>query len=266
MKTGTFRGTLVVGILAQSVLSGCFPALENRRSVETAFTAVEMPSAADGSREASVGQYMAMGNMQVKQGPAWKLKEPLKTKVPGTFGVNFDVEIQPCVLEAWYQCDDGVAFVAPSRFAKAIYDGKSVFSDQDELGLRVGADGKTAKLYCDNGVFNMMQPGYCIWSRPATAEELRKFEKIQTKRIFPYGDARAIVFSGVSKGKLTLTLEEWVPMRQLAVRQSSKDYTFDLAPNGVTRVAVQGCVIDVLSVSSAGIRFRVDQPFPEAHE
>jgi hypothetical protein len=247
------------------LMTGCFPALENRRSVESAFTPIEMRINSDGTRVASVGEYIALGNMEVMDGPAWRLKQPLKTTLPGTLGIGFDVSIQPCVLEAWYQCDDGLAFVAPSRFATATYDGKSVFADQDELGIRVSPDGKQVKLYCDNGVFNGFGPGatYCIWSRPIKPDELAKFEKVSRRRIFPQTDARGLLFSGVSGGKLILTLENWEMKRAIASKGEVKDYTFDLSRTGPTKISVQGCVIEVLSATPEGLTYRVLKPFEE---
>jgi hypothetical protein len=180
-----------------------------------------------------------------------------------TMGINFDVSIEPCVFDAWYQCDDGLAFVAPSRFAKATFNGKSVYADNDELGIRVSEDGKQVKLYCDNGVFNGVGPGttYCVWSRPIRPDELGKFERITRRRLFPQADARGLLFSGVSDGKLVLTLEAWEMNRSIPSRGPVKDYTFDLSRTGPTRVSVQGCVIDVLSATPEGVRYRLVKPF-----
>ena len=254
-------------LVAPVVLSGCFVGIENRRSVEGSFEPIKLSADPANEQTASVGQYVAVDNMEVASGPAWKLKSKLETSIPGTMGIPFKVTLKPCTLEAWYVCDSGMAFVAPAKYAAAIFDGKSVFSDQDELGIRMPAS-KSGKmqLYCDNGAFNGLPPGYAVWSREMTPAEVAMFEQVSVVRVFPQAHARGVIFSGVSGGKLTFTLESWEQVRSLPVRISAKDYVFDLNTQSPTSVNIQGCQLEILSADSEGIRYRVSRPFSPSED
>lgn len=248
--------------LMPAVLSACFRGMENRRSVEASFAPIKLSIDPKDVQKASVGQYVVVENMEVAKGPAWKLKSPLETTIPGTMGISFNVRLKPCTLEAWYVCDSGMAFVAPAKYATAEFGGKSVFSDQDELGIRVPPEGKgKMQLFCDNGAFNGVPPGYAIWSRDMTSTEMALFEKVSTIRVFPQAHGRGVIFSGVSGGKLTFTLESWEQVRSLSVRTDAKDYVFDLKAGGSTTVSIQGCQFEVLAADSKGIRYRITKPF-----
>jgi hypothetical protein len=262
-----FAFATALWLLSPIGLSGCFVGIENRRSVEASFEPIQLQANSTEPKRASVGQYVIVDKMDVAKGPAWKLKSKLETTIPGTMGITFNVTMNPCLLEAWYVCDSGIAFVAPAKYASATFNGKSVFSDQDELGIRAATDGSgTIKVFCDNGAFNGVPPGYAIWSRDMTPAETAMFERVTVTRVFPQAHGRGVVFSGVSGGKLTLTLEAWEQVRSLPVRIEAKDYVFDMQPGGPTTVSVQGCQLEVLSADSSGIRYRISKPFPGSSE
>ena len=73
---------------------------------------------------------------------------------------------------------DQILFTAPKGAGSAIFNGKSVFSPEDELGLRVDRKTGRVQLYCDNSGFNNTIPGVAVWTPSATLEEQAAFNAL----------------------------------------------------------------------------------------
>ena len=207
------------------------------------------------------GEYMIADGLETRSAPAWRLTKQLNTTLPGTFGVEFKISIDPCVLYPAYSSPQGIAYLAPQGMAGAAYEGKSVFGFNDQMGIRVPPSGHPIYLFCDNGTFNQVPHGFAIWSRQIRPDELALFERTRTEQAFwkPWG--RGLTYGGTSGGKLTVTFEELKNEAGTLVKQSEKDFTFDLNPDGPTEISVWGCRVRVLSASSTEIKFQVLQGF-----
>jgi len=195
-------GMVVCGLaLAMAVLSGCVvgPGLSLHVNEH-----VTLASKGKYSNEPLVARQgdVVVSNQPVFKVDAFRLESVFEGKVPGTFGVNFDVRIDPCWLVLSYQDERWLYYVAESGCVAAWYSGTSVFSANDEAGIRVSKSGsKPMEWFVDNSRYNgLPERGYARWHRKVSASEAENL----TKDEYVFGRSRDrtkwVRFDGESSG------------------------------------------------------------------
>jgi hypothetical protein len=249
--------------LAISMLTGCFVVPEYRTSPEPAFTNPRSAWVIGEPKSATVGDLVLAEGAEIRTGPAYELVRPLAFSMPGTFGVQFLCTLQPCVLEPRGIVGDQLLFTAPQGAGTATFDGESVFSPEDELGIRVDRETGRVRLYCDNSRFNKTFPGLAVWSRSATPEERDAFKLTSCERLCWLPRNAALRYSGASSGEVRFTYTRYKLSEQSRLLEEidSTEYRFDSPAGGRGEIAVRGAVIELLSISPTELRYIVKRGF-----
>lgn len=259
------RKTTPVWVISCLFAVGCFRAPEGRTSIEPMFHSPREVWKIGEAESATVGDIILVEGADVRTANAFQLSKPLAFTLPGTLGISFDCTIDPCILEPQYIARDYVAYVAPLGAGRATYNGRPVFADGDELGIRVHRRNGQFYLYCDNSVFNAGYAvhGFAVWTREATATERAAFTPTTIERMYWAGQARALRYAGSSGGEMRFDYCRY--RRNLTdgslTELESTEYRFDLPSGGTGEIAIRGAVVEILSISPSEVRYRVRSGF-----
>ncbi|MDI9402470.1 MAG: hypothetical protein QM516_01235 [Limnohabitans sp.] len=212
---------------------------------------------------ATVGDLILANGLDVRTGPAFELTRELKFSLPGSYGVGFDCTLQPCVLEPHRIVGDDVLYVAPKGAGSATFNGKSVFAELDELGLRVNERTGVVSLYCDNGRFNGVVAGFAVWKRAISPEERAAFRKTTCERMFWRPQSAALRYSGSSGGEVRFiyTRYAYVNADGVLVELDSTEFRFDAPSTGRGEIAVRGALIELLATTPTELRYIIRTGF-----
>jgi len=250
-------------IFASSLLAGCLQGPEARTGPNTVFGPAQEINYLSGKKFKSVtaGEYILTVGLEERDVPIYKLTKPLRTTVPGTLGIPFDVEIDPCVLEPKYGCNDGIAFVAPASKCRATYNGTSVFGKDDEIGIRVDKSKKRKLIFVDNGRSAGFPSGYIIYKRTLSSAEEPLFEASASSRTFWKGKGRGIIYGGAANGRLVIIYEEYLITPSGFNKDVERELQFDIPEDGVTKISIRGAELEVSRADSQALEYRIVKAF-----
>ena len=257
-----------LALIAIPMLTGCVMRQEIGVSPEPAFGEARSAWTIGTEESATVGDLILANGLDVRTGPAFELTRELKFSLPGTFGTSFDCALQPCVLEPHRIVGDEVLYVAPKGAGSATFNGKSVFAELDELGLRVNDRTGKVSLYCDNGRFNGIVPGFAVWKRSISPEERAAFRKTTCERMFWRPQSAALRYSGSSGGEVRFiyTRYAYVNADGVLVELDSTEFRFDAPSTGRGEIAVRGALIEILSTTPTELRYIIRTGFSNPSE
>ena len=129
----------------------------------------------------------------------------------------------------------------------------------DTIGVRVHRKNNGMEWYVDNSDYNKMRAKSMIWDRRISHRDNVEFKIREDKSMVmdsPFTSVKLISYAGYVNGNYQLTYRE---INQ--GREYEKDFQVPIAKSGFTSVSIKGCLIEIISHTSSGVKFRVLRSF-----
>lgn len=210
-------------------------------------------------RTATLGDEMLSEGEYIRI-PAIELVTPIKASIPGAMGLPFTFQIDNCLLMPSWKSKSYTYYEAPPEKSSATHAMLgSVVRGDDRIGIRVHRNNNGMEWYVDNSDYNKMRAKSMIWNRRITYRDNVKFKIREDKSMVmdsPFTSVKLISYGGYVNGNYQLTYRE---INQ--GREYEKDFQVPKAKSGNTAVSIKGSLIEIVSHTSLGVKFRVLRSF-----
>lgn len=210
-------------------------------------------------RTATLGDEM-LSEGDYKRIPSLELDTPIVSSVPGGMGLPFTFKIDRCILVPAWKSKNYTYYEAPPEKCTASHAMLgTVVSGNDKIGVRIHRQNNGMEWYVDNSEWNKARPRTIIWNRKITRRDNVQFKVREDKSMVmdtPFTNVKIISYGGFFDGKYQLNYRE---INQ--GREYEKDFQVPKSATGSTPVSIKGCLIEITSNTSVGIRYRVVRSF-----
>jgi hypothetical protein len=191
-----------------------------------------------------------------REAEALRMSNSIASTMPGTLGMPFNFSVQKSDLILEYQTNEHLYYVAPSASCFAYSMGTFVLAESDEIGVRVSRRDGSREWFVDNSVFNHLQPGSVLWSRPVEDSDGVMFAAATVLLPLKDGNIKYITFDGYAGNLLHFTYEEIESGYEI-----SRQYVFRKDHRIPCIVNIEGAELVVLEASGDEIRYRALKGF-----
>ena len=249
----------ILTILIILTLSGCNSVRHELFLDQTAVEQQRKMTHSTDFRTATLGDEMLSEGEYMRK-PALELVTPVKASIPGAMGLPFTFKIDRCILVPSWKSKNYTYYEAPSEKSTATHAMLgTVVKGEDKIGVRVHRKNNGMEWYFDNSDYNKMRAKSMIWNRRISRRDNVEFKIREDKSMVmdsPFTSVKLISYAGYVNGNYQLTYRE---INQ--GREYEKDFQIPKSKSGFTAVSIKGCLIEIVSHTSLGVKFRVLRSF-----
>lgn len=178
-----------------------------------------------------------------------QLIDPIKSTMPGAYGVPFSFQISPSILVLEFKRGEFDYYCAPHDKSTAYFPGLgTVVNPNDCIGIRENRLNNELEWTVDNSYHNNMNT---VWHKKLTEEDGVRIEPTSVMAADENMKLTQIIFDGYYSNLLHFTLEE-----RKGGTINRREFKFDYPPSqGRPIYGIKGYQFEVTSVSNSSMHY-----------